>query len=121
MKMYATIMLVLVASTIGGYLFWKFLRKEPRNPVLTGVHLLVGLACVETTAMLIHGTPDGTRAQYTSTTSVMMIALGAAILTGLLSPLIAKQSRQGGTALLYGHVGLASLGLGMMAWWATKI
>jgi hypothetical protein len=121
MKMYATILLVVVASAIGGFLFWKFLRKEARAPVLVGVHLLVGLACVETTAMLLHGTPDGTRAQYTSYTSAMMIALGAAILTGLLSPLIAKQSRQGGTALLYGHVGVATLGLGLMLWWATKI
>ena len=120
MKTVPAIALIAVASGIGGYLLWKFLKGERNNPYLIGVHLLLGLAAFELTAMLIHGAPDGARVALSSATTALLAALGAAALTGLLAPIIGRQSRTSGTVMLYGHAGIGALALGLLLWWTTS-
>ncbi len=121
MTTYPAILLVMTAASLGGYLFWNFLTGKHNKPTLIGVHLLVGMATLEITMMLVRGAPDGTQAQYSTYTNTLFLALGLAMLTGLLAPVVGRQSRIGGRALLYSHAGVATLASGLLLWWTTKI
>lgn len=121
MTTYPVIVLVMAVAGLGGYLFWNFLTGERNKPTLIGVHLLAGMATLEVTMMIVRGAPDGTQAQYSAYTNALFLALAVALLTGLLAPVVGRQYRVAGKALLYGHAGAATLASGLLLWWTTKV
>ena len=53
------VLMVGVNVAIGAWLGLQYLKKAPRQRVLVGFHLILGLSMLEVLAAMLRGTPDG--------------------------------------------------------------
>jgi len=110
-------LLILAASAILGIFLGLFFLRGVRKPALIGFHFLLGAAAMETTAVVLHGAPNGEAATGGSLGSVVLGLLAAALLTGLATALLhAKRNVTG--MMLVGHGGIGLTAFALLCVWA---
>jgi len=112
-------LLILAASAVLGiFLGLSFLRGV-RKPALIGFHFLLGAAALETTAVVLHGAPNGEVATGGTLGNVVLGLLAAALLTGLATALLhAKRNVTG--MMLVGHGGIGLVAFALVCVWAIR-
>ena len=118
MKLVPPFLLLCAASAFGAVLLWRIVKHLPRRPVLVGVHLLLGIAGMEATALLMRGAPDGSSTPAGSFGRLAGLMLIIALMSGLASPMIGRRwpGRVGNVAL-GAHVGVAGAGFALFVAW----
>ena len=113
------IALLSAAAGLGLFLGWLYLCGV-RRPVLVGAHLLLGVGGIETMVMLLGGAPNGDVAPSGLLGPVAAGLLAGALLSGLATPLVARQSRTTANVALATHAGLGLAGfIVFLAWVAS--
>ena len=121
MTVIPVLILLSAAVVLGIVLGLQYLRRERSKPALIGFHLLLGAGGLEVLAMLLHGTPDRrilpSGGQLTAAAALVM----AAMFSGLIAPMIGRQSRRTMNVALVIHtlIGLTSVVL-LLAWVAQR-
>jgi hypothetical protein len=117
-KIAPPLLLLLAASALGAVLLWRILRRAPRKPVLVGVHLLLGIAGMEATALLLRGAPDGSATAAGSFGRSAGLMLILALMSGLASPMVARHwPGRAGNVALGTHVGIAAIAFALFVVW----
>jgi len=88
MQLLAPVFLLTAAVVLGILLGLGYLRRRRSNPVVVAFHLLLGLGGLETVALLLRGTPDGSAYSFGTAGKVAALLLVLAALSGLISPLL---------------------------------
>jgi len=118
MKLVPPFLLLCAASAFGVVLLWRILKHLPRKPVLVGVHLLLGIAGMEATALLMRGAPDGSATPSGSFGRLAGLMLIIALMSGLASPMIGRRwPGRAGNVALGAHVGVAGVGFVLFVAW----
>jgi len=111
------LLLLTAAVVLGLILGVQYLQRKRSPPALIGFHLLLGAGGLEVLAMLLHGTPDR---RILPAGGLVTIAAGlvfAAMVSGLLAPMIGRQSRRTMNVALVIHVGVAVAGFVLLLVW----
>jgi hypothetical protein len=117
-------LVIAAAVVLGLVLGWNYL-KGIRNPVLNGVHLLLGAGAFEGVALMMHGRSmlgeplEGAESVGGSMGGLVLAMLGVAMLSGLIWALVRGQWR-GGTSVLVAHAGVGTLVLVFFVIWAAR-
>lgn len=119
MTVWPAILVLGTTVAIGLYMFWLHLTGARNDRMLIGFHLLLGFAGLEVTVILLRGHFTGGVAAPGSPGRYAAVLFAAAMLSGLLVPLLAPRWRSGVTPMLWGHAvaGLAGFAA-LMAWGA---
>ena len=118
MKTIPVVMLLCATVGIGACLGVLYLKRRPLPVALIGLHFLLGAAALEVFAMLLRGAPDGTLLSATGMVKAAAGCIAAAMISGLLVPLIGGSRRVTNVALA-AHVGAGAAGtLLLLAWLA---
>lgn len=108
------------AVVLGLVLGLNYLRHERSKPALVGFHLLLGAGGLEVMAMLLHGTPN----QPTSPQGGLLLPAAGfvmfAMMSGLVAPLIGRQSRRTMNVAVVVHVSLAVTGFVLLLAWVAQ-
>ena len=119
-----TVIIVAMVATnvaIGLWLGWGFLKRRPRSRTLVGVHLIIGLSMLEVLAVLLKRATDSGDALARPLSQIASGLLAAALLTGLVAPLLA-QSRPGTkTPALAVHAAVALSAFAAVIVWAASV
>jgi hypothetical protein len=122
MQVMPAIVLLSASVLLGLFLGLQYLRRVRSKPTLIGVHLILGAAGLEATAVLLRGTPDGTVMPAGSLGNAAALLLATAMISGLASPMIGRRSsRAVGTTALAAHAGVAAGGFVLFLAWITKL
>jgi hypothetical protein len=113
---------VAVVAGLGLWLGWLWLRGRPRQPLVLGAHILLGLAAFETMIVTIQWVPEGategpTRLAGQLALGVMAVGVGF----GLAGPLVAKDSRAKRQAMVAAHAGVGVVGAALAIVWAARL
>ncbi len=120
MALWAVILILGTGVGLGVYMGLQYLRREPRKPVMIGMHLLAGLGGLETLTIQITGAPDGsvlTAGRYGIPALALCAIAGAG---GFGSALLRRRSRQSSEAALVAHAAAGLLGLAILLIWAAQ-
>jgi len=109
-------LLILSASAVLGIFLGLFYLRGVRKPALIGFHFLLGAAAMETTAVVLHGAPNGEAANGGSLGSVVLGLLAAALLTGLGAALL--HERRLSEMVLVSHAGIGLVAFALVCFWA---
>lgn len=90
----------------------RYLRGQPNNPVMIGIHFLLGAAVLEVLAVGLHSTPGGIAAGGGFATFTLLFA-GLALFSGIVRSLMRTSSASSSTALLAVHAAFATTALGL--------
>jgi len=114
--------LVLLSGSValGLLLGLEYLRRVRSKPAVIGFHLLFGAASVEVMAMLIRGTPDGGIAPTGWMLKAATGLLAFALLSGLVTPMVGRQSRATMNGALIIHVAAAASGVVLSLVWFVR-
>ena len=124
--MYALPALILLSLTVafGLYLGQAFLRRQPRRPMVIGLHLLFALGSLEGLVIALHADVEGgsivdsVSSAGPDRTAITMLALIAlALFTGLVRSAIGRSTRAVATTTLALHAGLAAAGFATALSW----
>jgi hypothetical protein len=113
------LLFVTAATALGIYLGVLFLRRV-RRPVLIGVHLILGAAAVEMTAMLLRGTPGGEAVPAGAFGVAAACLLAVAMISGFAAPLFYRQSPRTANVVLATHAGVGVAGFLVFLVWAAS-
>jgi hypothetical protein len=120
MKAIAVMILLTSAVAVGAYLGTLYLRGDARKPALVALHLLLGAIGLEAMVMLLfRGTPSGdilTAAPMAKTAAGLLVA---ALCSGLMAPLLGRNSKMTADIILATHVTLGMAGFGLLWVWVT--
>jgi hypothetical protein len=119
-KAIPTVVLLSVAVGLGVFLGIKYLRRERSRPVMIGVHLLFGAGGLETFAMLLHQTPNGTAMPAGSLGPAAAGLLAVGMMAGIAAPMIGRRSRRTMSVALATHAGMAGAGFALLIAWMTR-
>lgn len=127
-----TVLLIVIALlaasvALGVLLGWRYLRQLPAKPVLVGVHILLGLAGLKWMVLdLLWRTPEGTPLHSVGYASALLLA--AALLSGLLAPVLTRQQphpqaqpARGGAVAQALHAGVGLAGFALFVAWAIHL
>lgn len=115
-------MLALLVVAVGLGAANLFLRlRGVRRSVLIGVHLLFGIGALEVLVYLIKDANGGEGVGAGHWGNVAAAFLGAAVFIGLISPVLAKNSRPLSNALLAAHIGCGLAGAITAAAWVSSL
>lgn len=123
-----TVLLIVIALlaasvALGVLLGWRYLRQLPAKPVLVGVHILLGLAGLKWMVLdLLWRTPEGTALHSVGYASALLLA--AALLSGLLAPVLKRpqaQPARGGALAQALHAGVGLAGFALFVAWAINL
>lgn len=103
--------LLSLAVCLGLFMGVQYLRGERRRPVVIGVHILAGLGSLEPMAVLVREAADATLAR------AAMIVVALALMGGLGSALLRRQSRRASEAALVAHACAALSALALLTIW----
>lgn len=119
MDLIPVLVLLSAAVALGLVLGLQYVRRVGSKPTLIGLHLILGGAGLEGMAILLRGTPDGTRLPAGVLGNAAAILLAMAMITGFASPMIGRRwPRKTGSIALATHAGLAAIGFVLfLAWW----
>jgi len=120
MKALPPAVLLCAAVALGVFLGIRYLRRTRNKPVLVGIHLLLGGAGLEVVAMMLRGTPDGDGASGGALVKGAAGLLLAAMISGLLSPMVGRGSRRIMNVALATHASLAAAGFALFIAWALS-
>jgi len=104
------VMLLGTAVGLGIFLGVEYLRRVRSNPVMIGLHLLLGAGGLELVAMRLRGTPEGVVTPAGHLGSVAALLLVLAMFTGLIAPMIGRRSRGTMNLALAVHASIAFAG-----------
>jgi hypothetical protein len=110
--------LLSAAVALGVVLGLQYLRGERSSPLVMGAHLLLGAGGLETIAMLLRGTPDGTVAEAGSLGRLAAMCLLGGMASGLL---IGRRSVQTMNVALITHIGVAAAGFLLFLGWMLRL
>jgi hypothetical protein len=113
--------LLSAAVALGVVLGLQYLRGERSSPLVMGAHLLLGAGGLETIAMLLRGTPDGTVAEAGSLGRLAAMCLLGGMASGLLAPMIGRRSVQTMNVALITHIGVAAAGFLLFLGWMLRL
>ncbi len=114
MQALPALLLLTGAAILGTLLGLNYLRGVRSKPVMIGFHLLLGGGGLEVMAMLLHGTPDRQIVPGGGLMTAAAACVLAAMFTGLLAPLIGRQSRPIMNTALIVHVTVAITGFTLL-------
>lgn len=102
---------------IGMYMGWQYLMGVRNDRILIGVHLVLGVVGLEVVAILIRRAFDGADVSGGNWGRAAALALAAALLSGLLVPLLAPRFPRSITPglVVHGLIGMAGFAL-LLAW-----
>lgn len=109
--------LLTAAVVLGVLLGVDYLRGVRSSAGMIGAHLLLGAGALETVAMLLRGTPDGTAMSAGSLGSVTAGCLALAMCSGLIAPMIGRRSVRTMNVALVTHVSVAAGGFLLFLGW----
>ena len=113
------LLLLAAAVVLGIVLGVQYLQRRRSPPVLIGFHLLLGAGGLEVLAMLLHGTPDRRILPAGGLITIAAALVLAAMITGLLAPMVGRQSRRTMNVALALHVGVAAAGFVLLLVWTA--
>ena len=113
------VVMLLTATALVGICLGVFYLRGVRKPVLIGVHFLLAAGGLETLAMLLHGTPDGTMAASGSLGTVAAGLVAAAMFCGLTAALL-RRSPLPANVVLVTHASLGFAGLAVLLAWVDQ-
>ena len=113
------LLLLTAAVALGVILGVQYLQRKRSPPVLIGFHLLLGAGGLEVLAMLLHGTPDRRMVPSGGLVTIAAGLVFAAMVSGLLAPMIGRQSRRAMNIALVAHVGVALAGFVALVVWVA--
>jgi hypothetical protein len=113
-------LLVLATGALGGWLLFRYLLGERNNANLVGLHFLMGAAALEVTAVLLRGTPDGRQLSAGGASGWAAGMLAAALVTGVLTAVIARPWPRGIAIGVWSHASVATLAIGAVLVWAIR-
>lgn len=112
------VLLLGTGAAIGAFMGYRYLRGQRNSRTLAGVHLLLGIGGLEVMVMLLRGAPSGEAVAHHAMGSIVALVIAGALLTGLFVPIIGK-SRPGIVGgWLAVHATVATIGVGMLLFWA---
>lgn len=120
MKAIPVIILLSVTVAFGVFMAIQYLKRQPLQPIMIGLHFLCGAASLEILAMLLRGAPDGTLLSPGG-----MIKLGGglvvlAMLSGILVPMLGRDSRRTMNTTLAVHAACGALGFALLVIWSAN-
>jgi hypothetical protein len=113
-------LLVLATGTLGGWLLFRYIMGTRNNANLVGLHFLMGAGALEATAVLLRGTPAGAEPPSGSIAGWAAALLAAALLTGVLTAIIARPLPRGIALGVWSHVGVATAAIGAVLIWTIR-
>jgi len=121
--MHALPPLALLAGTVtlGLYMALQYLRGRQNRHVMIGLHFFLGAAATETFMLVLHGTPDGGGPQSGPLGTAGLIALGLALFSGLMMPLLARSYPRSMTYLLGLHATVALSAVGTILYFVSTL
>jgi len=120
MKALPVLLLLGGATALGVVLGIQYLRRIRSQPVLIGMHLLLGAGGMEVLAMLLRGAPDGTLWSGTGMVKIAAGLVALAMVTGLVAPMIGRGSRRTMNVALATHVSIAVAGIALLLAWLLR-
>ncbi len=108
------------AVTFGILLGFNYLRGI-RKPAWPFYHLLLGAATLEGLVMLMHGVPNGARAEAGTLGGIILALLAASMFSGLTWPMAGRFSARAPNAVLAAHAGIGLLGFALFLIWASRL
>lgn len=109
--------LVSVTAALGAYMGMRYLRGFRNPPLLIGTHLLLGLGAVETLLYAQH-VDSAALPQPGSRGITVLFVLAAALMIGLLTPIVFRKSARAGNVALAAHAATASVGVALVWFYA---
>ncbi|WP_426168195.1 hypothetical protein [Sandarakinorhabdus sp. DWP1-3-1] len=104
---------------IGAWLGLQYLKKAPRQRVLVGFHLILGLSMLEVLAAMLRGTPDGAVVSARTLAIAAAGLIAAAVLSGLVAPLVGQARPKVIGPSLAVHAGIATTAFVTLLAWAV--
>lgn len=117
MKALPLLLLLGGAAVLGVILGVQYLRRVRSQPVVIGLHLLLGAGSMEVLAMLLRGAPDGTTWSGTGMVKIAAGLVAMAMVSGLVAPMIGRGSRRTMNVALATHVSIAVAGIALLLAW----
>lgn len=118
----AAIAVLGTSAAIGGYLAWRYLRRQRSQPLLIGLHLILGAAGLEAMVMLRGELPAPVFERVAVLANATGLLLVLAVLSGLAIPMIAKgRPRIAGSTALLAHSLIGVLGFVLLCLWVARI
>jgi hypothetical protein len=114
------LILLSVAVVLGIVLGLQYLQRERSPPVLIGFHLLLGAGGLEMLAMLLHGTPDRRILPAGALLTAAAAMVMAAMFSGLIAPMVGRQSRRTMNVALLIHTLVGLTGFVLLLAWAAR-
>ncbi len=115
--------IVLIVGTtvsIGAWMGWRYIMGVRNHRALVMVHFLLGAAALEVMAVILRGAPNGEVMPATEVAKWAAGLMTAALLTGVLAPIIAQSSPRKVGPVLAVHAGVATLAFGTLLVWAIQ-
>ncbi len=113
------VLMVGINVAIGAWLGLQYLKKAPRQRVLVGVHLILGLSMLEVLAAMLRGTPDGVAISGRTLALAAAGLIAAAVLSGLVAPLVGQAKPKVIGPSLVAHAGIATTAFVTLLIWAV--
>ncbi len=115
------ILAILGGAVALGAVNLKLRLEGQRKPVLLGIHLLLGIGALEVLVFFLRDANGGEGVPAGPYGNIAAALLAMAVFIGLLSPIVAKNSRSLSNALLVAHVASGSLGAVTALVWASRL
>jgi hypothetical protein len=114
---------LLLAATValGVLLGLDYLRGERSKPLVIGAHLVLGAIGVESFVMLLRGAPDGSVLGAGPVGNAAAGLLAVAMMSGLIAPIIGRNSTRTMNTALVTHIGLAAGGVLLFVGWMLSL
>jgi hypothetical protein len=120
MRAIPIVVLLTISVSLGLLLGYQYLRRVRSKPVLIGMHFLFGAASLEILAMLLRGAPDGTTVTPGTFGKVAAAFVVAALFTGVVGPMLGRQSRTTMNVALGTHATVAATAFVLILIWVAR-
>jgi len=120
MRAIPIVVLLTIAVSLGLLLGYQYLRRVRSKPVLIGMHFLFGAASLEILAMLLRGAPNGETATPGSFGKVAAAFVVAALFSGVVGPMLGRQSRTTMNVALGVHASVAATAFVLILIWVAR-
>jgi hypothetical protein len=109
--------LLFANAGLGLLLGIRYLRGIRNTPYVVSLHLLLGATALETLAMVLRGSADGSGPPAGTQGPLTASLVAGALFVGLLIPVFGRRSRQVTTVALAFHASLAAAGVILALTW----